>query len=226
MVAHRTVSRWLAGTAWSRIRKVEITGLKRTSSREVHQAARLPRDGNLMNLPLDSVAARINQLPSVKEARVFRRLPGRLVIDVEERCPLAAIAQGDLILVDEEGRTFKQGRAREVVDVPFLSGEVKPGSAGFKRALGLLLHLREDYPTVYQHLGEVSIIGKKLRVRLRDGGAEIRGADIMNPAVLSNLEMFLTQAGTELPVDMEYVDMRFPGMVITGTGEEPETKPN
>ncbi len=72
---------------------------------------------NLMELDLDAIRERIEKLPNVEEASVFREMPDRLNVIVRERIPIAwlscppqGIRPGDMergFLMDEKGYLFR-----------------------------------------------------------------------------------------------------------------------
>lgn len=72
---------------------------------------------NLMELDLDAIRGRIEKLPNVEEASVFREMPDRLNVIVRERIPIAwlscppqGIRPGDMergFLMDEKGYLFR-----------------------------------------------------------------------------------------------------------------------
>lgn len=72
---------------------------------------------NLMELDLDAIRERIEKLPHVEEASVFREMPDRLNVIVRERIPIAwlscppqGIRPGDMergFLIDEKGFIFR-----------------------------------------------------------------------------------------------------------------------
>ena len=215
-------NRWLSGTSYAALERIEVVGNNRLTALEIRRAALPKQDspGSLSDIELDSVTARVERLPGVLTAHAFRRLPGRLVIQVEERLPVAAALVGnELNLMDEDGRTFKRGNPGEVLDLPLITGNFIKNGRMLRAPLDLILKLRDDFPNIYEHLGEVRVGTKTTSIRLREGGAEVRAADIGDLQTLGNLELFLEQKGGELPADLRYVDMRFATMIVTGASE-------
>ncbi len=210
---------WIAGTEWAVLKQVETNGQVRLPEADIINAAMVDPGANLMEINLDSISVRVMNISGIRRARAFRRLPGRLVIRVEERVPIAVIGNGELLLVDDEGATFPPVFGGEVLDLPVLTGDLKPehGNPGFHISYRLIAEIKREYPQIYQHLGEINVNGDKLAFRLRQGGALVMGMDAVDPVLLENLETFLSQNGTDLPASVEYVDFRFPTMVITGT---------
>lgn len=217
---------WRAGWAllersdWSRLETVQVLGVKRLQEKDIIAVSKLKRDMNIMKLPLDRVASEIEKIAGVASARVIRRLPGRVVIKVTERVPVAAIYRNQIWLVDDSGAIFPVTGPREIIDVPVLTGDFdlgKKGSVSLRNAAKLAGTIHEGFPVVFDHLAEISLVSGRFEFRLQDSGAKILAPDPSSPAVLSKLEHFLQQKGNEIPAGCEYVDLRYPAMVITGT---------
>ena len=210
----------LEKSSWSNLETVQVLGVSRLTEPEIIRASKLRRNMNIMRLPLDRIAAAVEKNPGVAKARIIRRLPGRLVIKVEEREPVAAIYRNKLWLIDKTGAIFPVTGPREVIDVPVLTGEFDLGAKGslsIRRAAKLVSTIHDGFPVVFDHLAEISLESGQFGLRLQDGGARILAPDPSSPAALSKLEHFLQAKGNEIPAGCRYVDLRYPAMVITGT---------
>ena len=90
--------------------------------------------------PLVDVAAirqRLVQFGWIKDARVSRRLPDTLVIDIVERTPAALWqSQGQLALIDAEGVVLDRVPITKMPDLPLLIG---PGANRHERELEALM---------------------------------------------------------------------------------------
>jgi cell division protein FtsQ len=112
-----------------------------------------------MAMPLVDVAeirARLLQYGWVKDARVSRRLPDTLVIDIVERKP-AALWQDDkkLSLIDEEGVVLDRVPISAMPDLPLVIG---PGANAQSRNLEALL---KEVPTLRPQLESASWVGRR-----------------------------------------------------------------
>jgi cell division protein FtsQ len=68
----------------------------------------LPANTTMLRAPLALVRRQAESCPAVREARVSRDLPRRLVVTVERREPMAAIRRATgAVLLDREGVTFQ-----------------------------------------------------------------------------------------------------------------------
>ena len=88
------------------VREVTIRGDRQIAG-VVAEAIRLPANTNVLRAPLDLVKKQAESLPAVREARVSRDFPNRLVVTVERREAVAVIRGAKrAILVDPEGVAF------------------------------------------------------------------------------------------------------------------------
>src|SRR5690349_2289597 len=95
----------------------------------------------LVNAP--GIRERLLKFGWVKDARVLRRLPDTLVIDIVERRPAALWQnQGQLALIDSEGVVLDRVQVDRMPDLPLLMG---PGANAQEQELAQLMG---DVPTL------------------------------------------------------------------------------
>ena len=151
-----------AGFAMSR---VEIKGANRVSRLAIYNAA---FDQPSMAMPLvdlDATRARLLQFGWVKEARVSRRFPDTLVVDIVERQP-AAIWQheGRLSLIDAEGVVLEPVQIEAMPELPLVIGS---DANRHVAALGSLLDGAERLRA--QVTGATWIGGRRWDLRFQSG---------------------------------------------------------
>lgn len=218
MLWNRVVD-WLDKTPWGRLQQIEVRGLERLPESDILAELEIEPGVSLMSFPFDSVANRITALPSVKNARVLRRLPGRLIIKVEERRPIAALVRGEIMLVDREGVAFPLIGSGEVINLPVLNiPDCIENQDIFSEAVALISDVNTKYPVLYDNLSEVTFKNSGIELRIRTGGAQVRYSGELDANRLVTLEAFLQQKGKNLPGDLSYIDLRFDRMIVTGTG--------
>ena len=112
------------GDAGFRVRSVDVQGIKRMDPRPVYEIA---LDQKTTAMPLLDVAAireRLLEYGWVKDARVSRRFPDTLVIDIVERKPAALWQDEDrLTLIDAEGVVLDRVPVSQMPDLPLLIGK-------------------------------------------------------------------------------------------------------
>ena len=112
------------GDAGFRVKSVDIQGLKQMDPRPVYDIALDQRTTAMPLVDVSGIRDRLLQFGWVKDARVSRRFPDTLVIDIVERTP-AALWQNDegLSLIDAEGVVLDRVPVSRMPDLPLLVGK-------------------------------------------------------------------------------------------------------
>jgi len=101
-----------------------------------------------------AIRQRLLRFGWVKDARVLRRLPDTLVIDIVERKPAALWqSQGQLALIDSEGVVLDRVPVDGMPDLPLLIG---PGANAQEQELAQLMG---DVPTLKAQLASATWVG-------------------------------------------------------------------
>jgi cell division protein FtsQ len=101
-----------------------------------------------------AIRERLLRFGWVKDARVLRRLPDTLVIDIVERKPAALWqSQGQLALIDSEGVVLDRVPVDRMPDLPLLIG---PGANGQEQELSGLM---ANVPTLKPQLASATWVG-------------------------------------------------------------------
>jgi cell division protein FtsQ len=213
------------GDAGFRVRSVDVKGVHHMDSKPVFQIA---LDQKSMAMPLVDVAEirqRLLQYGWVKDARVSRRLPDTLVIDIVERKPAALWQDEDrLSLIDDQGVVLDRVPISAMPDLPLLIG---PGANAQSRNLQALL---KDAPTLAPQLESASWIGRRrwdLNFQSGETVALPEGQDEAK-AALAKFAKLDKSAGL-LGRGIVRIDLRIPGKMVVrlprGAGEPivPET---
>ena len=105
---------------------------------------------------VDSIRERLLQFGWIKDARVSRRLPDGLVIDIVERTPTALWQDNQqLSLIDSNGVVLDRVPVSQMPDLPLLIG---PGA---NRQASSLDRLMADVPTLKPQLSAASWVGQR-----------------------------------------------------------------
>jgi cell division protein FtsQ len=101
----------------------DVEGNRRASDAEIVRVAGLERGGNVFRVDLEGVERRMLQNPWIQSAKVSRRLPGTIAVEVVEREAAAiALLGDDLYLVTPKGLPFKLLDDRDPHDLPVVTG--------------------------------------------------------------------------------------------------------
>lgn len=111
------------GRAGFQVKKVEVVGADRIDRLKVYDIALAQKDRSMAAVDLDDVRGDLMKYGWIKDARVSRRLPDTLVVDIVERTP-AAIWQhsGRLSLIDEKGVVLEPVSVGTMPDLPLVIG--------------------------------------------------------------------------------------------------------
>ena len=111
------------GRAGFQVKKVEVVGADRIDRLKVYDIALAQKDRSMAAVDLENVRRDLMRYGWIKDARVSRRLPDTLVVDIVERSP-AAIWQhgGRLSLIDEKGVVLEPVSVAPMPDLPLVIG--------------------------------------------------------------------------------------------------------
>jgi len=113
----------LAGRAGFAVAKIEVRGLDRMDEMPVSDIAVKYVDRSMLSVDLDRLRAEVMTLGWVKDARVSRRLPDSLIVEVVERRPVAVWQHdGRLSLIDATGAVLNDVNADAIPDLPLVVG--------------------------------------------------------------------------------------------------------
>mgnify|MGYP006195766141 CR=1 FL=1 len=103
--------------------KVEVRGVERMDEMPVYNIALGQVDRSMLSLDLPKVRQEMLKLGWVKDARISRRLPDTLVVDIVERDPVAVWQHdGQLHLIDVAGVVLQSVSAGAMPDLPLVVG--------------------------------------------------------------------------------------------------------
>lgn len=112
-----------AARAGFEVKNVEVRGVERMDEVAVYNIALGQKDRSMLNLDLPKLRQELLKLSWIKDARISRRLPDTLVVDVVERQPVAVWQhEGNLALIDVSGAVLEQIDAAKMPDLPLVVG--------------------------------------------------------------------------------------------------------
>ncbi len=146
----------LAARAGFQVSQVKVIGIERMDEMDVYSIALGEIDRSMLSLDLGGLRNRIVKLGYVKDARISRRLPDTLVVDIVERRPAAVWQnQGRLSLIDETGAVLSAVDVRSVPDLPLVVG---PNANRMTRQLDRLI---EAAPALKPMIAGATWIGNR-----------------------------------------------------------------
>ncbi|WHO38063.1 cell division protein FtsQ/DivIB [Sphingobium sp. AP49] len=146
----------LAARAGFEVEKVEVRGVERMDEMPVYNIALGQVDRSMLSLDLPKVRQEMLKLGWVKDARISRRLPDTLVVDIVERDPVAVWQhEGQLHLIDVQGVVLQAVSAGAMPDLPLVVGP----SANLQTAG--LNKLMENAPALKPMLAGATWVGNR-----------------------------------------------------------------
>lgn len=146
----------IAANAGFEVQKVEVRGVERMDELPVYNIALGQVDRSMLSLDLPKVRSEMLQLGWVKDARISRRLPDTLVVDIVERDPVAVWQHdGQLQLIDVQGVVLQTVSASAMPDLPLVVGpSANRQTAGLNK-------LMENAPALKPMLAGATWVGNR-----------------------------------------------------------------
>ena len=227
---------------------LEVRGIRMLEGADVLDASGLAVGDNVFAVNLDSVALRLESLVWVRQARVERKPPDRLIVWVDERTREAWIdtgesmfgVDGDGVLLPEQAMPAETPKDLDlpVIDLKIAGRDAAPeagrglvagdtmNDSTLTAILGWWRHAREHDVSFSRQISELQPFGSDgLRVLLGGDGLEIR-----LPLTGERLGDHLQTLNSALPAvygdvtDPGYVDLRFTDQLVVGSAESAATQ--
>ena len=182
----------LALTLFFKVESVEVTGNSRYSAQEIQDACGVSLGDNLYLLSKPDMVQKLHQqLPSIDEVRITRRLPNTLCVQVTEFSTVYAVEQeGTVWLLTSGGKIVET--AAERGDTPIIDGcELLAPSLGGDVSFALELQNRQE-----------SLFALLTALESAELTGDVRAIHLGDPTVLS---MDYTERFTvEMPYGADY----------------------
>jgi cell division septal protein FtsQ len=227
------VYQYFQRTASLNVGEIKIMGCLNAKETELLNLARINFKDSLMNLDLKELSRRISQHPWVDKAKVRRDWSRMaLIIEVQERVPLALILFDDLYFVDRHGEVFKKVGPKDRIDLPVFTGlrysEVKERDKGamslILQGVELLELLGERKVLTLRQVSEIHLSKKDgLTLFTTDRGMPIRVGIGKLSEKITCLEKVLPDVQQKYK-EVEYVDLNYPRKVVVKMKEKEKEK--
>lgn len=203
-----------------RVTDVVIEGRANTPEPLLRSALGVSKGDPILAFSVELARQRIETLSWVEHATVERRLPGTVVVFLQERRPFAIWQhQGKFLLIDRNGQQVTNQNVAEFRQLPLVVG------AGAPAAAAVLIDALTDRPDLQRRIVAAVRVGeRRWNLRLNNG------ADVMLPEgheveALDRL-MQLQQEHALLDRPLAAIDMRLGDrLVVRPKPEDKEKKP-
>jgi cell division protein FtsQ len=207
----------LVGMAGLSVKRVEIQGIHHMDRLPVYSVA-LDQTSTAMPLvDLEAIRQKLLRFGWVADARVSRRLPDTLLVDVVERVPAAIWQyQGKLNLIDKDGVVLAAVDPQTMPDLPLLIG---PGANAHAVQLNALLAVA---PRLRPMIAGATWIGDR-RWDIRFASNETLALPEGDAAAAAALAKFdrMDQSARLLGAGFVHFDMRIPEKFVVRVSSEP-----
>jgi cell division septal protein FtsQ len=112
----------LLGDPYFRVRKVEVEGGRKIPKETLLSLMVMEGMPNLFSVRLQELVKRLESHPWIKEVRVRKVFPNKIVIQIEERKPMAIIQLEELYYIDTQGEIFTPVGERDEYNYPYVTG--------------------------------------------------------------------------------------------------------
>lgn len=120
---------------------VILNPVKNFSQNDLVKLMGVKKGDSLLRLRLAQTRANLLRYPWIREARLSKRFPGRLIVDVVEEKAVALLELEGFYLVNEKGRIFKPVDEKDIQDFPIITGLSRENLKPLKEMSSLLLLL-------------------------------------------------------------------------------------
>ncbi len=153
----------LLGDPYFRVREVEVEGGRKISRETLLSLTVIEGMPNLFSVRLKEVVKRLESHPWIEQVKVRKVFPNKILIQIEERKPMAIIQLGELYYIDTRGEIFSPLGERDEYNYPYLTGltrqvlEKDPVEAKrlIKKALELLRIVCQEKSPPLEEISEI-----------------------------------------------------------------------
>lgn len=149
---------FLISRPYFQVKEISVRGLKELTEKDILVSADIKPTQNLLAVNKDAVIRRVCANQWVENVYIGRELPGKLVLEVKERNPLALVKQADdFYLMDVKGFVFKKLGKGDEVDLPVITGITEQEQVKSPLLLSTLNLLKTvSHSSQYAYLGTIS----------------------------------------------------------------------
>ena len=222
-----TIAAGIGANLWKqdlRVGTVRVEGNAIVLTEEILSRAAVSAGSRLFAIDLDAVEKRVMQNRFIKSVRINREVPDQLLITVEERTPVAAVADGALKYIDEDGVILPAVHSEHVIDLPLFTGlslkkGLSPGTpvddSAIKEMLEIVLTARMINDDLYRNISEIHYAADGFVLFTADCGVPVLFGEGEAARKLVTMDGFWKHIVQPVGGHMlEYIDVRFEDQVV------------
>jgi cell division protein FtsQ len=207
----------LVGAMGFSVKRVEIQGIHHMDRLPVYSVALDQKSTAMPLVDLSEIRGKLMQFGWVQDARVSRRLPDTLLVDIVERQPAAIWQyQGKLNLIDKDGVILQPVDPQAMPDLPIVVG---PDANTQASELTGLLDAAPRLKAMF--VGATWVGDRRWDVRFNTGETlALPEGDAAARAAYAKFDR-MDQAAALLGKGFVHFDMRIPGKFVVRVSSEP-----
>lgn len=212
------------------VKNIIINGRQNFSKDDVFFAADIKKGTPILSINLNDAAKKLSVLPWVENVSIMRQLPDTIIINLQEKTPLARWQKSNdqIFVIDSNGKIIQSAKASDFPRLPLLVG------AGADKAAARLLSELKAYKDIHSRFFSAKRIGQR-RWDLYLLQTPIPGSSKPNGIVirLSDKEKSLDKSLHRLSIlieeakildrNLDYIDLRFPDQFVEGSRNSVDT---
>jgi cell division protein FtsQ len=203
-----------------RVQRVVIEGRQKTPEPLLWAALAVHEGDPILDFSIEEARARVERINWVQAATIERRLPGTILVQLQERRPFAVWQnQGRFVLIDRKGGIVTDSDVAAFArDVPLVVG------AGAPQAASALIDALAAYPDVQSRMVAAVRVGeRRWNLRMNNGADVLLPEGAEAPALKKLAELQSSLALLDRP--LQVVDLRLPDrLVVRPQPEKPDPK--
>jgi len=205
----------LASDLGFKVDEILVIGRRETAQKDLLAALRLARGAPILAFDLQAARKRIEALPWIKTASVERMLPDTVLLNIEERQPLALWQhKGAFALIDYDGEVILKTGLERYSDLIVVVGRDAPGQAA-----ELLKTLAAEPELMDQVKAAVRIGGRRWNLRLKND-IDVRLPEEDTAKAWARLAEY-EKTHRVLERDVQILDLRIPDRLIVRKVRKP-----
>lgn len=194
---------------------IEVKGVARLSRNEIIEKAGLALGTNIFSLKISVVEKNIKKNAFIQAARVERKWPSTLVINIVEREPLARIIEGEReYLIDKENKII-QNQMSQPMTLPLITG-ININDQRLPELTNFLAKIRKESKDLFsQAVGLCFESGIGFILELNNG-SKLYWGELEPNKIAEKLTRFNLVASDlrSRAMRTEYIDLRFKNVVV------------
>jgi len=209
-----------AAAAGMRVTDIVIEGRANTPEPLLRTVIGVAKGDPTLGFSVAAARARIESLAWVQHATVERRLPGTIVVALEERRPFAIWQHdGKFKLIDRTGEIVTDQDAAAFKSLPLVVG------LGAPKAAAVLIDALRDRPAIQSHVVAAVRVGERRWNLHLNTGCDVLLPEGHEVEALDRLVQ-LEQQHALLDRPLQTVDMRLPDRLVVHPQPSTESKPD